>query len=127
MSYEILYKTQGWGYLHTKQGCSTIEVSGKGDPEMRSQTGKKLILEAGLNYGTQEERYYHFNNGKVYFLGERKHNKDRAFFKVIGGNTDGILETLEKFLQSKGYETEINQRTYGDALQVLNPNKKEEK
>ena len=34
MSYKILYKTQGWGSLHTKQGCSTIEVSGKGDPRM---------------------------------------------------------------------------------------------
>ena len=113
--------------LASKPPFSIIEVSGKGDPKMRSQTGKKLILEAGLRYGTQKDRDYRFNDGKVYFLGERKHNKNRAFFKVIGGNTEGILETLEKFLQGKGYETEINHGTYGDALQVLNPNKIEEK
>jgi hypothetical protein len=94
---------------------------------MRSQTGKKLILEAGLGYGTQKDRDYRFNDGKVYFLGERKHNKDRAFFKVIGGDTGEILGTLEKFLQGKGYETVINYGRYGNALQILNPNKEQGK
>ena len=45
MSYKILYKTQGWGYLHTKQGCSTIEVSGKGDPKMTEKKFESVKIE----------------------------------------------------------------------------------
>ena len=74
MSYEILYKTQGWGSLHTKQGCSTIEVSGKGDPKMRYkskeavknletykefnwQKVKKLSEEIGVQFYSDSTRY----------------------------------------------------------------------
>ena len=44
MSYKILYKTQGWRSLHTKQGCSTIEVSGKGDPTMEEKSGQEVMV-----------------------------------------------------------------------------------
>jgi hypothetical protein len=90
---------------------------------MRSQTGKKLILESGFEYTNQQRKYNGLGNGKVYFLGERKYSKDRAFFKVVGGDNKGILETLEKFLQGKGYETQMNKSEWEVTLQILNPNK----
>jgi hypothetical protein len=53
VSYKILYKTQGWGSLHTKQGCSTIEVSGKGDHMGEQVKSPSKYTEAQMKYFNQ--------------------------------------------------------------------------
>jgi ABC-type transport system substrate-binding protein len=94
---------------------------------MKSATAKKLLKEAGFEYSNQQRIHNGLSNGKVYFLGEKKYDKNRAFFKVVGKDDKGILETLENFLQVKGYETQINKSEWSVSLQILNPNREKGK
>jgi hypothetical protein len=87
---------------------------------MRTPTAKKLIKEAGLQFSTQDERFYFMYQGNFWFQGESRFFPKRARFWIINGDNSETkkLNQLSDYLGSKGYET----KTYPSYVEITNLN-----